>query len=108
MSDKLMKLREILDTTKLPEGIKWYSAGNKRVFEIRGADGLVKTDWIAYLITKVKGQYYKFGISFTQKQSLSTYKQKIAKAILSFQTKVKGATAAPFDADGGSLGFSDE
>ncbi len=104
MSEKLMKLREVISSFDLPKGIKWYTVGSFRVFEIRGEDGSVRPAWIAYLVTKVGKNWYKYGIEFSEKQSLSTYKQKIEKALIIFQKQVKDEEAKKFNPDGGNLG----
>lgn len=100
--DKFDKIQEIIRQTKLPNDFKWYTIGSKSLFEIRGTKNAASTACIAYLISQ---GFYKYGIKFTMKNSLSTVKYKITRAITTFEQKLKETRAKSFDPDGGSLGL---
>lgn len=84
-----LKGKEILlHSFKLPDGVKWYCQGSKYFFQIKGG-------FIAYLIKLGDWEKpsFKFGITFSGKESSKEFQEKVKASIKEFDRELKAHSA---------------
>ena len=94
------QIEEILTATPLPKGTKWYSAGPRKVFQIK--DG-----YIFYAIRPSRNpkKYFKYGFRINNVILESSLKRKIEKGLKTFENKIKKYDVKTVNMNGGDLGL---